>query len=68
MNRILKKWLTIVKTTNLITIISYNDMSTENINILISFNPLSVASDLRGTHDTSLGALPPLYSVESAHI
>ena len=33
-----------------------------------AFNPPSVATDLRGTHDTSLGALPPLYSVESAHL
>ena len=31
-------------------------------------NPPSVATDLRGTHDTSLGALPPLYSVESGHL
>ena len=31
-------------------------------------NPPSVATDMRGTHNTSLGALPPLYSVESAHL
>ena len=31
-------------------------------------NPLSVATDLIGTHDTSLDVLPPLYSVESAHL
>jgi hypothetical protein len=34
----------------------------------IIINSPSVATDLRGTHDTSLGALPPLYSVESAHL
>ena len=32
------------------------------------FNPPWIASDLRGTHDTSPGALPPLHSVESAHL
>jgi hypothetical protein len=31
-------------------------------------NPLSVAPDMSGTHDTSLGALPSLYSVESTHL
>ena len=34
----------------------------------IAVNPPLVATDLRGTHDTSLGALSPLYSVESAHL
>ena len=33
-----------------------------------SLNPPSVTTDLRGTHGTSLGALPPLYSVECAHL
>ena len=31
-------------------------------------NSPSVGTDLRGTHGTSLGALPPLYSVESTHL
>ena len=34
----------------------------------LGLNPPSVATDLRDTHDTSLGALPPLYSVESTHL
>ena len=32
------------------------------------FNPPLAAPDLRGTHDTSLGTLPLLYNVESAHL
>ena len=35
--------------------------------ILMTINPLSVATDLRGTHDTSLSALPP-YTVLNPHI
>ena len=38
-----------------------------NTNFL-EVNPPPVATDLRGTHHTSLDALPPLYSVESAHL
>ena len=35
---------------------------------MVTFNPPLVATDLRGRHDTSLGSLPPLYSVESAYL